>query len=105
MTELPETRDLPEGWQPVIAELVEHNTLCAVNQLENSEKMVRIVPIPTERVADYTHSHRVILETPEEGCEIVAEGKEVDDVLDAKVAAVEAMKRAETKLKAEREDS
>lgn len=104
MTELSETRDLPEGWQPVIAELVERNTLCAVNQLDNSEMMIRIVPIPTDRVVDYTHSHRVILETPEWGCEIVAKRKDVDDVLDAKVAVVEAMKRAETKLEVERED-
>lgn len=93
MTELPETRELPEGWQPVIAELVEHNTLCAVYQLDDSKKMVRIVPIPTDRVANYTHSHRVILETPECAETVVAEGKEVDDMLDAKLAAVEAMKQ------------
>lgn len=91
MTELPETRDLPEGWQPVIAELVEHNTLCAVYQSDDSEKMVRIVPIPTDRLADYTHSHRVVLEIQQTRREIVAEGKEVDDVLDAKLAAVERM--------------
>ena len=93
MTRKPKLRELPDGWQPTIADLVEHNTLCAVYQLENSAKMVRIVPIPTDRVADYTHSHRVILETPEDGEEVIAEGREVDDVLDAKLAAVEAMKQ------------
>lgn len=93
MTELPETRDLPDGWQPTIAELVKHNTFCAVYQSEDSEEIVRIVPIPTDRVADYTDSHRVILETPERERKIVAEGKQVDDVLDAKLAAVDAMKR------------
>lgn len=93
MTRLPETPDLPEGWQPVIAELVEHNTLCAVYQMEASEAMVRIVPIPADRLPGYTHSHRVILETPEQGTERIADGKEVDDMLDAIFAAVEAMKR------------
>jgi hypothetical protein len=96
MTRKPENYELADGWQPTIAELVEHNTLCAVYQLENSEKMVRIVPIPTDRVADYTHSHRVILETPEGGEKVVAEGREVDDVLDAKLAAVEVMKRIQS---------
>ena len=96
MTRKPEAYELPNGWQPTIAELVEHNTLCAVYQLENSEEMVRIVPIPTDRVADYTHSHRVVLETPEDGEEVIAEGREVDDVLDAKLAAVEAMKRIQS---------
>jgi hypothetical protein len=93
MTQLPELHELPEGWQPTIAELVEHNTICAVYQWENSDKMVRIVLIPSDRVADYTHSHRVILDTPEMGGEIVAEGRNVDDALDAKLAAVETMKR------------
>jgi hypothetical protein len=58
MTELPETRDLPDGWQPTIAELVKHSTLCAVYQSEDSETMVCIYPFPTDRLADYTHSHR-----------------------------------------------
>lgn len=96
MTRRPEHYELPDGWQPTIAELVEHNTLCAVYQSDSSEEMVRIVPIPTDRVADYTHSHRVILEAPERGEEVVAEGREVDDVLDAKLAAVEAMKQVQS---------
>jgi hypothetical protein len=93
MTPTPGDCELPDGWEPTIAELVEHNTLCAVYELKGSETMVCIYPIPTDRVADYTHSHRVILETPERGREVVAEGKQVDDVLDAKEVAVEAMKR------------
>lgn len=93
MTPTPGDCELPEGWEPTIAELVEHNTLCTVYQQENSETIIRIEPMPTDRVADYTHSHRVILETPERGREVIAEGKEVDDVLDAKEVAVEVMKR------------
>lgn len=92
MTPTSKDDELPDRWEATIAELVEHNTLCAVYELEDSEKMIRIVPIPTDRVADYTHSHRVILETPERGKEVVAEGEDIDDVLDAKLAAVELMR-------------
>lgn len=92
MTPTPGDCELPEGWEPTIAELVEHNTVCAVYEFEGSETMVCIYPIPTDRVADYTHSHRVILETPQEGRKVVADGKEVDDIIDAKLAAVEAMR-------------
>lgn len=92
MTDIPEDWKFPEDWTATIAEIVEHNTLCAVYEEDGSEKMIRIVPIPTDRVAPYTHSHRVILETPEKGREVVAEGPEVDDLRDANLAAVEAMK-------------
>jgi hypothetical protein len=34
----------------------------------------------------------VILETPERGEEVVAEGEDIDDVLDAKLAAIELMR-------------
>lgn len=94
MTRLPELCKLPDGWQAKEAELVSHNTLRAVYQLEDSEKTVRIVPKQTDRLADYTNSHRVILETPGSDEEVVAEGREVDDVVEAKSIAVEAMKQA-----------
>jgi hypothetical protein len=93
MTRLPEFCELPDGWQAKEAELVSHNTLHAVYQLEDSERTVRIVPRQTDRLAHYTNSHKVILETPENGEEVIAEGKEVDDVHDAKLTAVKAMKR------------
>jgi hypothetical protein len=93
MTQTPGNYELPEGWKPVIAEIIEHNTLCAVYELEDSETIVRIEPIPTGRLAYYTHSHRVVLEASDGGREVVAEGKGVDDLLDAKIAAVETMKQ------------
>jgi hypothetical protein len=93
MTQLPEVCELPDGWQDKEAELVSHNTLHAVYQLEGSGKTVRIIPKQTGRLAQYTNSHKVILETPENGEEVIAEGKEVDDVHDAKLTAVEAMKQ------------
>lgn len=92
MTKTHEKYELPDGWEPTIAELIDFNTLCAVYESENSETMIRIVPIPTDRVADYTHSHRVIIEHPEGETEAVADGTEVDDVIEAKLRAIESMK-------------
>ena len=92
MTKIPEKYELPDGWEPTIAELVDFNTLCAVYESENSETMIRIVPIPTDRVAEFTHSHRVIVEHPEGETETVADGTEVDDIIKAKLRAVESMK-------------
>jgi hypothetical protein len=60
---------------------------------ENSEKSVRIEPVTTDRFAYYTQTHRVVIETADGDREIVAEGKGVDDVIDAKLAAIDAMKR------------
>ncbi|MGQ3329032.1 hypothetical protein [Halorubrum sp. FL23] len=92
MTKIPEKYELPDGWEPTIAELVDFNTLCAVYESENSETMIRIAPIPTDRFPEFTHSHRVLVDDPEEETELVADGREVDDVIDAKLVAVEAMK-------------
>jgi hypothetical protein len=94
MTQLPEACGLPDGWQAKEAELVSHNTLHTIYQLENSERTVHVAPKPTDKLAHYTNSHKIILETPENETEVVAEGKEVDDVLEAKVTAAEAMKQA-----------
>jgi hypothetical protein len=93
MIQPPENHELPEGWKSVIAEIVEHNTLCAVYILEDSETVVRIEPLPTDRLADYTQTHRVVLETPEVEREVIVKGEEVDDLLDSKIAAVETVKQ------------
>jgi hypothetical protein len=100
-----EIEELPQGWEAKEYELTGHFKLYAVFQHEDSEKEVHIVPYKTYGLPGFTNSHRVTIETPENGLEVVAEGLEVEHADEAEEVAIDAMKRVETKIEAEREDS
>jgi hypothetical protein len=58
---------------------------------QDSEKKVHIVPYKTYGLPGFTNSHRVTIESPGDGLEVVAEGLDVEHPDEAEEAALEAM--------------
>lgn len=91
MPENTENSELPQGWKKKEYERTNRSKLYAVFQHRDSEKEVHIVPYKTFESQDFTDSHRVTIETPENGLEVFAEGLEVEHPNEAQEAAEELM--------------
>jgi hypothetical protein len=91
MSESPENSELPDSWEVEEYELTGHFKLYAVFKQQDSEKEVHVVPYKTYGLPGFTNSHRVTIESPETGLEVVAEGPEVEHADEAEEAAIEVM--------------
>jgi hypothetical protein len=91
MPENGKNSELPEGWEKKEYERTNRSKLYAVFQHRGSEKEVHIVPYKTLESENFTDSHRVTVETPENGLEVIAEGLEVEHPDEAQEAAEELM--------------
>ena len=91
MAENTENNKLPQGWKKNEYERINRSKLYAVFQHRDSEKEVHIVPYKTFESTGFIDSHRVTIETPENGLEIFAEGLEVEHPNEAQEAAEELM--------------
>jgi hypothetical protein len=58
---------------------------------QDSEKEVHVVPYKTYGLPGFTNSHRVTIESPESGLEVVTEGLEVEHADEAEEVAIETM--------------
>ena len=91
MPESTKNSELPQGWKKKEYERTNRSKLYAVFQHQDLEKEVHIVPYKTYESSGFTDSHRVTIETPENGLEVYAEGLEVEHPNEAKEAAEELM--------------
>jgi hypothetical protein len=94
MSESPENLELPDSWEVEGYELTGHFKLYAVFKHQDSEKEVHVVPYKTYGLPGFTNSHRVTIESPEDGLEVIAEGLEVEHADEAEEVAIEAMKES-----------
>jgi hypothetical protein len=91
MSEQPENSELPDSWEVEEYELTGHLKLYAVFQHQGSEREVHVVPYKTYGLPGFTNSHRVTIESPENGLEVVAEGLEIEHANEAETVAIETM--------------
>jgi hypothetical protein len=91
MSEQPENSELPDSWEVDEYELTGHFKLYAVFKHKDSEKEVHVVPYKTYGLPGFTNSHRVTIESPENGLEVVAEGLEVERAAKAERVAIDVM--------------
>ena len=94
MSEPPENSELPDSWEVEEYELTGHFKLYAVFKHQDSEKEVHVVPYKTYGLPGFTNSHRVTIESPESGLEVVAEGLEIEHADEAETVAIETMEEA-----------
>ena len=91
MSEIPENSDLPDSWKVEEYELTGRCSLYAVFKSQDSEKEVHIVPYKTYGLPESTDLHRVTIQSPENGLEVVSEGIEVENADDAEEVAIKTM--------------
>lgn len=91
MSESPKNSELPDSWEVEEYELTGHFKLYAVFMHQDSEKEVHVVPYKTYGLRGFSNAHRVTIESPENGLEVVAEGREIDHADEAEEVAIELM--------------
>jgi len=92
MREKIDDSELPEGWEAREYSLTGHRKLYAAFQHQDSEMEVHVVPYKTYGLPGFTDSHRITIEQPESGLEVIAEGLEVEHADEAEDVAIEAMR-------------
>jgi hypothetical protein len=92
MSESRKNSDLPDSWEIKEYELTGHFKLYAVFMHQDSEKEVHVIPYKTYGLPGFSNAHRVTIESPENGLEVVAEGREIDHADEAEEVAIELMR-------------
>lgn len=91
MSESRKNSELPGSWVVEEYEQTGQFNLYAVFKHQDCKKEVHVVPYKTYGLRGFSNAHRVTIESPENGLEVVAEGREINHADEAEKIAIELM--------------